>query len=60
MPHVTIYVLQDDLDEANRLAALMLPEMPNYLKPTSVLAEAARLGMAQLRAQWDTRTTTGG
>ena len=49
MPNISIYVLPSDIESAEKIAKLALPEMPDYLKDANVLAWAVAIGMEELR-----------
>jgi hypothetical protein len=52
MPHLTIFVTQQDIDAAHRIARAMFPETPDAVDGQHAIALAARIGMEKLRVIW--------
>jgi hypothetical protein len=53
MPFINIYVTQDEIDAAKRIAKRMFPETPNMVDAQNVISSAAQMGMKTLRVVWN-------
>lgn len=53
MPQVTIYVSQQDIEAARRIAKKMFPTVPDTVDAQHVLANAARTGLDKMRVTWN-------
>lgn len=52
MPLTTIYVSQQDIEAAQRIAKKMFPTVPGLVEAQNVAAHAASIGLDRLRVTW--------
>ena len=53
MPDVTIFITQDDIDAAHRIALKMWPHVPRDDDAQAVINAAAIIGLDRMRVVWN-------